>query len=332
MNVLKNFDIDKITFSRPDKISKNVTIFNVKYANNQKFVIQTPRLLIPNKPMYYENNNYKSCSLKLQSYNCDFDKTTKNFFSKLQKIDKFVQSKADVLWTKAGLSKNKKRFIPTLYSKIKNPYFYCNIQMYNKNPIINVYDYAKNEQSIDYIIPYSKTYSILILDNIWLKSRKIGLNWTILQLKIYLPVHKIDRCLIVEESELELEKNDNSNNNNLIVSEHPDYKPFFNMKRFGVPRHIIEIKMKQKGFKPEYLDNPNQNLEKPKNKAIDKMIKSNLNLNHILKNNLSNVSLKKIDIKNKLPNKKNISFIDKTLKRPTLNEILSMKERLKSIN
>ena len=201
-----------------------------------------------------------------------------------------------------------------------------------------MFDHNKNKQSFDYLIPYSKAYSLIMLESIWIKSHKIGLNWTVLQMKVYLPIYKINECLIKDEEELDetYKSNAVSNKNNtvsdesiksntILVKDHPNYRKYFNMKRFGVPNIIIKTKMINDGLNADYLDTPNteiKNGEKTINKKIisvkthnfltDIQTKSKINLNKV-----TDLSEQKID------------EIDSY--KPKLEEILEIRSNLKHV-
>ena len=340
--VLTNYDLNNISFSRPEHISKKTVLFNVKY-NSKKFIIQTPKLQIPVKPIYNTNNNYKSCSIKFNAYNYNFCSTTKKFIKNIESIDKFIKAKSPYFWEKCGRSKNNKKFVTTIQTNLETsrnttPFFYCNVQFYQNEAILPMFDHNKNKQSFDYLIPYSKAYSLIMLESVWIKSHKIGLNWTVLQMKVYLPIYKINECLIKDEEELDetyksnavLNKNntvsdESIKSNTILVKDHSNYRKYFNMKRFGVPNIIIKTKMNNDGLNADYLDTPNieiKNGEKTINKKIisvkthnflrDIQTKSKINLNKI-----ADLSKQKID---EIDNYK-----------PKLEEILKIRSNLKRI-
>ena len=45
--VLKNPNINNITFKKPEKISNKIYIIDIKYNTNKQFIIQTPKFLVP---------------------------------------------------------------------------------------------------------------------------------------------------------------------------------------------------------------------------------------------------------------------------------------------
>ena len=341
--VLTNYTLNNITFSRPEYVSKKTVLFNVKY-NSKKFIIQTPKLLIPVKPIYNTTNNYKSCSIKFNAYNYNFCNISKTFIKNIESIDKFIKSKSPYFWEKCGLSKNNKKFVPTIQSALQStvqnsrttPSFYCDVQFYRNEAILPIFDHNKNKQSFDYLIPYSKAYSLIMLESVWVKSRKIGLNWTVLQMKVYLPIYKINECLIKDEDELEeiyksnteLIKNDTTSDKTsttILVKHHINYIKYFNMKRFGVPDIIIKTKMNNEGLNSGYLDTPNILINdeeksinkkiiniKPHNFLTDIQTKSKINLNKI-----TDLSKQKIDETDNY--------------QPKLEEILKIRSNLKHV-
>ena len=342
--VLTNYTLNNITFSRPEYVSKKTVLFNVKY-NSKKFIIQTPKLLIPVKPIFNTTNNYKSCSIKLNAYNYNFCNITKTFIKNIESIDKFIKLKSPYFWEKCGLSKNNKKFVPTIQSALQStlqnnhnttPSFYCNVQFSRNEAILPIFDDNKNKQSFDYLVPYSKAYSLIMLESVWVKSRKIGLNWTVLQMKVYLPIYKINECLIKDEDELEeiyksnteLIKNDTTSDKTsttILVKHHINYIKYFNMTRFGVPDIIIKTKMNNDGLNSDYIDTPNILINdedksinkkiiniKPRNFLTDIQTKSNISLNKI-----TDLSKQKIDETDNY--------------KPKLEEILKIRSNLKHV-
>ena len=335
--VLTNYTLNNITFSRPEYISKNTVLFNVKY-NSKKFIIQTPKLLIPVKPIFNTTNNYKSCSIKFNAYNYNFCNITKTFIKNIESIDKFIKAKSPYFWEKCGLSKNNKKFVNTIQNNRTTPSFYCDVQFYRNEAILPIFDHNKNKQSFDYLIPYSKAYSLIMLESVWVKSRKIGLNWTVLQMKVYLPIYKINECLIKDEEEIEeiyksntalINNNttldDNIKSDTILVKDHPNYIKYFNMKRFGVPDIIIKTKMNNDGLNGDYLDTPNIRINN-EDKSINKKIIS-IKTHHFLTDiqTKSKINLNKVT---DLPEQK----IDKTDNyKPKLEEILEIRSNLKHV-
>lgn len=250
----KNYDIDKISFKKPEKISKDTTIFNVKYEQNN-FLIQTPKLLISNVPKIYTHNNKNFCNIKLSTYNYSFSNPTQNFVKNIELIDKLVEKNIDYFYEKSNIRKpgNTKLINSYFYNKINTKVnFYFNIQIYENKPFISIFDYKKEKKDFNYIISNSFGYSLLWLQNIWIKSNKIGINWIIVQMKIYYPIMKIDECLIEDEENIEIIKESIVENNSNISSkstekikykDHPVYEKFFKMKKYKIPIENIQQKM-----------------------------------------------------------------------------------------
>ena len=262
-NVLKNPNIKNISFKKPEKISKKIHIFNVRYLKNSRFIIQTPKFLVPYLPMMYLHKNIKFFKLCLEAHNYDYNDSSKKFVKLIQDIDKYVKSKSEILWKKCGYSPKKKNYISSVnFNKNRNKvYFYFSLQVHNNNPEVSIFDWKKNKKDYNYISPQSTAYSLIWLKNVWLKTRKIGLNWVILQMKVYLPIYKIDECLIVDEDEIEnkskedkKDNNDNNNDNNIEdMTKHPIYGKFFKMKKFGIPISCIQQKLKLENLDPTII-------------------------------------------------------------------------------
>ena len=323
--VLRDYDIEKISFKKPEKITNKVHIFDVKYNKNQHFIIQTPKLLIPNVPMIYSYNSIKFYKLKLVAYNYNFEKKTKKFIKEIENIDKIINKKASIFWSNIGENNKNKVFINSSNHYNNKVYLYFNIQFYNNKPIINIYDWNKNQKNIKYLMEKSLANSLIWFKNIWIKNNKIGLNWIILQMKVFPPIYKINECLIIEDDEqvLEEEKSLKIENNNSYKN-HEIYSKYFKMKRLRVPIQCIQHKMKSENIDPLII------LKDENSIVSEKQVSKTIVSNHL--NNLINVKLKNVKVNENETKKtfKNISSNNKN-RAPTLFEILNMKNSLKKI-
>lgn len=280
LNILENYNVENITFKKPEKITDKITIFNVKYNENE-FLIQTPKFFIPDNPNTYSHNNRNFCNLKIIAHNYKFENNTQNFIEKIEKIDNFICEQSDRFYNKIKKKKPQNiKFINSFYfNKTRSKvHFYFNLQIYKNKPILSVYDWKKQKQDIDYIIPNCYGYSLLWLQNIWIKSNKIGINWVIIQMKIYYPILKINECLIEDEDKFEF-KNQNFeekklenkvlHQNKIKYKDHSIYGKFFKMKKYKVPIQSIKQKLILENIDPdiilhdeeEYINEINSNKE-----------------------------------------------------------------------
>ena len=336
--VIKNPDIGKIYFKKPQRITDKIYTFDVKYNKNANFIIQTPKMLIPNAPYIYQHQNIKFYKIPLIGDNYKFDENTKNFIKIIKEIDNLVKLKMNYFWKKCGFSEKRKSFVDSynFNSKKTKVFMYPGIQVYNNKPEISIFDWEKNKKDYNFIVPQSKAYSLIWLKNIWLKTRKIGLNWVVLQMKIYLPIYKIDECLIEDEEQIhkkmtiqESQPTENTNDNEDVgikYIDHPIYSKFFKMKKFGIPIPSIKHKLQMENLNTEIIDNDPDDVFKSPN---ENKISTNTNSMMNVLSGLSSVKLKKakkIKVKRQQPKTVN------TNRPPTLEEILNRRSSLKKVN
>lgn len=316
-----NINISNLIINNEQHLTQNTKIKNIMY-NNNKLIIQTPKLTVPFLPKIFKHNNVTF--YKLQLIGKLFNKKDNNFFKFIKNIDNYIKKRI----------KTNQRFIKTYkYNNNKErTIFNFNFQTYNNKPVANIYDSEKKLKTYKYICKYSKAYSLLWLKNIWIKSNKIGLNWIILQMKVYLPFYKIDKYLIIDDDDDDddnghnYDKHKSVNTNHIKLIDHPIFRKYFMMKKYGVPINNIKLKMKTNKLDYTIIDEDYNKLIKYKknNEIKNNEIKNNNNFNL---NNIKNFKLKKT--------KKNIKkTFSKTNKKgiPTLEEILNQINLLKKTN
>jgi len=235
--------------------------------------------------------------------------------------------------------KHKKKLTYKKSSITKNKYIYYNfkLQHYNQQIMCDMYDEHKQKTNIDYIQPGSDAYAILWLKNIWLKDNKVGLNYIVVQLKIYKNIIQTNTCLIIEDDDI-FTQSDNKNKD--ISDKHvthistmeidPIYRTYVKMLKMGVPRRAVQMKMTMNGIDPNILDTlGNQNKSK-KNKINNTVGSKSMNPIDLL-SGIKNKKLKKVK-----KNKKKLLLqkigVRKRSGVPTLEEILKIKNSLKKIN
>ena len=214
--------------------------------------------------------------------------------------------------------------------------------MLRNKPAVSIFDWEKNPTDMNYIMPQSMSYSIIWLQNIWFKDNKVGLNWVILQMKVYLPIYQIEKCLIIDDLEIivdQIEQNKikeksntgllsdqntreeiSSSKSGIKLMDHPIYSKYFNMKRFKIPIPAIQMKLKMNNLDPNII-------LKDENDIYEDNVDNN-DVTVTISNNLfNNVKLKKSKpIKRK---KKSTPVISQNgMRPPSLDEILNMKNAL----
>tara|TARA_B100000925_G_C21862927_1_gene410783 strand:- start:43 stop:726 length:684 start_codon:yes stop_codon:yes gene_type:complete len=158
-----------------------------------------------------------------------------------------------------SLVKSKKKYKPKKSIKIASEnsrtYFNLNIQIYNNEAIISIFDPYKNSQDINYIIPQSSAICLVNPKSLWINNGCIGINWVLVQAKIFQPIIKLEQCLIIdefEESPLKHYHYKVDNDSESQISDTPEdqefeekYAKFIKMKKMGVPFGAIEIEFKK---------------------------------------------------------------------------------------
>lgn len=330
--ILHNFDLDKLSFKKPERITDKISVFDVKYNCKQQFIIQSPKLLIPNVPMVYSHNNIKFYKLKVVAHDYSFQKKTKEFIEKLENIDTFIKNKIKDFYSRLKRKKSNNKFINTTNHYNNKVYLYFNIQFYNNKPIVNIYDWDKNQKDFNYLIEQSMAYSLLWLKNIWIKNNKIGLNWVILQMKVYPPIYKIDECLIIDDDEIinkemkEIKEiKENLENNPNTYKNHETYSKYFKMKRLRIPIASIQQKMRLENIDPTII-------LKDADDIVSELVKHPIiKSNHLV--GLTNVKLRHTTDLEQKQKPKYIDSLrsDSKTRPPTLLEILNTKNNLKKI-
>lgn len=137
-----------------------------------------------------------------------------------------------------------------------------NIPLISNVPSISVFDHHKNSQSVKYMKPFSEAIHIMGLTYIWYSNNKIGLQWNIIQSKIFHPIAELTECIIQDEYEQEPMQHYHHTLNNISCKrvttetkeQHPIYGAFIKMKRMGVPDQVIRNQLLAKKLSyPDFL-------------------------------------------------------------------------------
>ena len=183
-------DLDNLKLKLSYMTSKNKIILSPVKYQKQNFICQTPTALILNKlPLdNISGKNFYKIALLFEYYK--FNKKTLEFIDKITEIEAFLINKYSKIV-------NDKVYIPSIKkNKSKeDAFFNLNIQVCNNKIILPVFDCKKQSQSLDYIVPRSRTLNIIYLKDMWRINNRFGFNWILLQTKVYLPFLYIKDCL-----------------------------------------------------------------------------------------------------------------------------------------
>ena len=348
----KELDNDMFLICSPEQISDKGHLFEINY-NKKDLIIQTPRICLYSKPKEFTYNNRKYYQLNICFYNYKFNNEIKEFINKIELLETKIKEKSAILWKNLGYSNKNKTFVSSIgYNKDKSKaYLNLSIQMDNtKNEsLCTVFDKFKNTQNLDYLIENSTGYCIILLRNIWRKGLKMGLNWVLLQIKVYQPITALKECLIDDPDE------NNPNNHYEIArfntssvpkppiniplppimpiltvnkEEHPIYGKYVKMKRMGIPDGAITSKclmdnINYNDFLNFFNDTPSSSSSAPK---------PAFSLSNISAGLLQSVKLKKAS-ENDAANKKIKINIDNPsgFKPPTSDDLMKIINKLKKI-
>jgi len=221
---------------------------------------------------------------------------------------------------------------------LQNKYIYYNfpLQQCNRHITCNVYNEHQELQPIEYIEPGCDIYSILWLKNIWLKDTKAGVNYVVIQLKVYKPIIYMNTCLIIEDPDIFTSIRQHTKTPSIP----PEYTIYVKMKKMGVPIQAIQMKMKLAGHDPNIL----QSVIDSNSSTEQIIIKKNSTpiqsvaclspmdlLQGIRHKQLKKVNKKKINKEKKKQLLQRLGVLSRQSGIPTLEEILQTRNRLKKI-
>jgi hypothetical protein len=322
INVLHNqLDTHKISIQEPERYNQDLYIWPIRYNDTHMF-IQSSYLNIVHALQYFNN-------ISLSCYYKPVQESKKKFNTMIKDIDTYMITQIKQL--KKNIKHKKKLVYKKCYTT-QNKYVYYNfkLQHYNQEIMCDIYDEHKQKTNKQYIQPGSDAYAILWLKNIWLKGNKVGLNYIVVQLKIYKNIIQTNACLIIEDNDIFTQsntkkENDGDNVHITTMEVDPLYRTYFKMLKMGVPKRAVEMKMKMNGIDPSIL-------YKNCTPGLQKSTGSNNSMNTLdLLSGIKNKKLKKVK-KNK-KNKKKLLLqklgIRKSSGVPTLEEILNIRNNLK---
>ncbi len=355
----KNIDTSLLYICSPEQVSSNGNIFEIKYSKSE-LVVHTPRTMFVENPRIFLYNNRQYLKINLCFYNYEFNDEVRGFINLITNIENKINSNSKQLWKNINKTTKNKTFVPSIYFNDTKTKAYLSLSIQteiNNNiskPVISVYDKYKNIKDIDYIIPSATSYNIIYLRNVWQKGNKMGLNWVILQTKVYHPIFKLNECLIIDP----FESNPNSfyniytTSNEIINSsvikneppneEHPIYGKYVKMKRMKIPDGAIQSKCMMDGINyNDFLNYINPSTTTTTNKAppipppfllpLGQTTLKTDSVNKITPNMLLSIKLKKNN--SELPPPKKIHIENPSgFKPPSASDLLNVLNRLKKIS
>ena len=303
---LKKTNLDDLKLKLSYMTSKSKIILSPIKYRQQNFICQTPAALVLNKLPLGNISGKKFFKIPLFFEYYKFNKKTREFIEKILEIENFIISKYHNIV-------NNKVFIPTIkHNKSKDDVFFnVNIQISNNKIVLPIFNYKKEAEPPEYVLPRSRTVNILYLKDMWSVNSRFGFNWILLQTKVYLPFLHIKKCLIVEDHTPDVSKplHRAPNKSN-------EYDKYIKMRKFGVPDKAIKIELQKNNL--SYSDF----LSYEPNRADDKQIlpikKPLINPSMLL-----GVKLKKSKKRKKSKPRKDIApSIDTKNYRPPTKELL----------
>jgi hypothetical protein len=340
--MLRSINYDQIHISQPEYISTNKIHFEIKYNDKTGILIQTPLSTI------YEINN----QMLIGFPNFEFNPDVIKFISLIENIDSYIISIQKELWKKIGKNTRDKKY----FTSIKRNHNKTNIYMklllqmeltrnnknnsIDKHPYLDVYDQNKQKQNINYIEPFATGYHIIYCDSIWvsLNNRSMGLQWYVIQSKIYKNILKLNECLIKEDeydqSFIKPEIHCSCCCKKQVVSSNPEEHPtlgrFIKMKRMGIPIDAIRIKIEQENLSFNDFQDLISNV--PKAPTITPMISIPTGRPNISANMLQGITLKKSTVNVNETKKEIIPLqLKEKYTPPSADEIKNILARLKKI-
>ena len=335
IHINNNLHIDDIELANTIRYDKHHYVWPITYKKKNVCLQSSYLQLVKHNKQYH--------NVSLSTYHKPAQSSKQRFIKLIRDIDKKMIQELCLL--KKNINYKKKILYKKSYVS-QNKYIYFNfpLQYYNKKLVCNIYDEHKQLQTLDYIENGCDVYSILWLKNMWLKDNKAGLNYIIIQLKVYKPIVSITKCIIIEDDDIFTDSTNTasitnkSNTHNKVItgipelSKDPIYTIYFKMKKMGVPVKAIQMKMTLAGHDPDILTSTTHTMTK-KNKTISTKSMTPMDLLAGIKHKkLKKTKKKKVSEKDK---KKRLLQRLGALSRqngiPTLEEILQTRNRLKKI-
>jgi hypothetical protein len=214
--------IGNIKFKKRIALTKDIWHIPIKYGVlTQDIYVQTPVLLSP-----FGINNYNNLDVSLID-------TNSSFYQLIVTLNTIVTKKYSTM-----------NFI----SSIKHDNFYPDRLRLNlsERAAIKVYDESRKLVSMDHLKPRTYAKYIVSPRSIWIKNNRVGVNWNVCQIKLYLTTNYLpENYAFLEDGPAVATKDDT------IPAA---YDKFFRMLKNGVPKEAIKMKMKMEQIDPDILD------------------------------------------------------------------------------
>ena len=286
--------IGSIKFKKRIALTKDIWHIPIKYGElNQYIYIQTPVLISP-----FGIKTYNNLDVSLIDNNS-------TFYQLIIALNKLVTKKYSTM---------------DFISSTKPDSFYPDRLRLNisERAYIKVYDESQKLVSMDHLKPRTYAKYIVSPRSIWIKNNRVGINWNICQIKLYLTANYLpDNYAFLEDEPVAAAKN------NIVPAA---YDKFFRMLKNGVPKEAIKMKMKMEQIDPAILEmKPIEfsNLPPPPTFLLNNTIDNNRC--NLLANISGGVKLKK---QNRAQNpKKNFGSHDNYV--PSLDSIMEALSNLK---
>ena len=212
--------VSNIKFKKRIALTADIRYIPIKYGSlNQDIYVQTPVLMSP-----FGINTYNNLDVSLIDSNS-------SFYQLVVKLNELV---------------NKKYSTMDFISSIKHDNFYPDRLRLNlfERSAIKVYDENRKLVSMDQLKPRTYAKYIVSPRSVWIKNNRVGINWNICQIKLYLTTNYLpDNYAFLEDDPV------------VVVANIPAaYDKFFRMLKNGVPKEAIRMKMRMENIDPTILD------------------------------------------------------------------------------
>ena len=322
MNILNYSDINlkKIKIKKPTGMADKL-IFNIYYLFDEDkeidLLFRTGDMIIPYEVLYSPEKN------ELQ-----FDCCNNDVLKRIESIRDYIYQKVHKAYPKLFENKNHLDKIKTKeYGKLLR----LKVRNIDEIPIFD-----QHHKKVDYTLLKSerKIKLLLQLKWFWIWDKYYGLDYSVIQIKVYIPIQQplfdIDDP---EETKVECPN---------------DFEKYEKMLKLKIPLEAVESKMKLDGLETKQIDIFKSKIEIQKQKSsVD--TKSIIAKNDVKPENkfmgavnflsqitLGNFGLRKLVVneeeeKKQKTLKKMSKYVDMSRTVPTLNDIINAKSRLRKI-
>ena len=235
MLIFKDCNINWLNFKLGDDKANNINIFKKTiYYDKNIFLLQTPKCTIINKQLStrYFNRKYLKIYLVIEK--------DSEFIKMIQDIEKKLKQ---IYINKFGYIYN---WISCITVKDDQAFVRITIPFDNDdNYLVNIYDLNETSKGIEYLITGSKSLNIITPYELWKSNNNYGINWNLIQTKIFLPIYCSESCLIedewVDNPTLHYHHSKNSIDPNLKQT----YQRYHKMYKMGIPLGAIKIEIEK---------------------------------------------------------------------------------------